>query len=66
MIIDLKDGFLMKLIDFGAAIKFAPNQKLEEPRGTAFYIAPEVISSKYDNMCDLWSVGVMLYFILSG
>ena len=56
----------MKLIDFGAAIKFAPNQKLEEPRGTAFYIAPEVISSKYDNMCDLWSVGVMLYFILSG
>ena len=34
--------------------------------GTPYYIAPEVIKKSYDEKCDLWSAGVIMFIILSG
>ena len=34
--------------------------------GTRYYIAAEVLTRRYDNECDLWSIGVIMYVLLCG
>jgi calcium-dependent protein kinase len=56
----------IKLIDFGAAVKVHPGNFIKGPIGTAYYIAPEVIKGSYNEKCDLWSSGVILFILLAG
>ena len=56
----------VKLIDFGTAKIFDVGNKQKALVGSSYYIAPEVIRGKYDEECDLWSVGVIMYMMLIG
>ena len=58
----------LKLIDFGFACYF-PNQgkKMKEFLGTPIYTAPEILKHElYDEKCDIWSVGIILFNCLTG
>ena len=59
-----KEGVL-KIADFGTS-KFFYKNKMTATHGTPYYIAPEVLDGSYDEKCDVWSVGVILYILLSG
>lgn len=56
----------IKIIDFGTATEFKQGVYLTEKVGSPYYVAPDVLDLKYNEKCDLWSCGVMLYTLLSG
>ena len=56
----------IKVIDFGMSKRFDSKHFMSEKVGTAYYISPEVLNGKYDEKCDIWSAGVILYIIICG
>jgi calcium-dependent protein kinase len=57
----------IKVIDLGIAYAFKPGELIQHKVGTVHYMAPEIESGKgYTEVCDLWSIGVIMYMLLVG
>lgn len=61
------DQMFVKLADFSLAILKKPDENLQCVCGTLSYMSPEVLDDKiYGQAADNWSMGVILYQLLSG
>lgn len=57
----------IKVIDFGTAKKIDPEAGIKGLKGTPYYVAPEIIQQvNYNEKCDIWSIGVIMYILLTG
>ena len=57
--------YYVKLIDFGTCLKGAQQEKAFI--GSSYYVAPEIVySNYYSSKCDIWSLGVVLYMLITG
>ena len=56
---------IIKLGDFGCSVLIKENNS--EKMGSLFYSAPEILQDlKYDERCDLWSLGITLFELYFG
>lgn len=60
------DSNSLRISDFGLSCMFEPGQYLTAQVGTTAYMAPQVLDHEYDEACDVWSCGVILYVLLCG
>lgn len=72
---DAKDGSsVLKMIDFGTALRVKDNELVKGRAGTLLYSAPELFSSQYRRgrtgnvlkASDMWSLGVLLFVMVCG
>ena len=70
----------VKVVDFGIGKIFDPSltnlqndiktefkiKKMDSQIGTMYFMSPEIIKGSYNEKCDIWSLGVILYFLLCG
>ena len=61
-----ENDFIIKLADFGLVTTDLKNTKIATYAGTPFYMAPEIEKGKYNDKCDLYSLGIILYQLKTG
>jgi calcium-dependent protein kinase len=63
-----EDFATMKIIDFGLAKQLDQGCFMTTRIGTPYYVSPEVLKgdAPYDIRCDLWSCGIIVFFMLHG
>ncbi|CAD8111539.1 unnamed protein product [Paramecium sonneborni] len=61
----ITENNVVKIADFGFAKYFTQGDILTSYCGTPATMAPEVLNQeKYDYKCDIWSLGVILYYMI--
>ncbi|KAJ1297797.1 hypothetical protein BS78_01G404900 [Paspalum vaginatum] len=67
LLVENSENSLLKIADFGFAKFLQPFDLAETLCGSPLYMAPEVMQAqKYDAKADLWSVGIILYQLVTG
>jgi calcium-dependent protein kinase len=56
----------LKVIDFGLSTRYESGQMMATKAGTPYYVAPQVLAGKYDELSDVWSCGVSMFIVLCG
>lgn len=56
----------VKIADFGSSAFMDPYGHLTDFCGSPYYVAPEVLSQCYNEKCDMWSLGILMYVLLTG
>lgn len=59
----------LRLIDFGLSHIYSKkdlNSLLSSSVGSPYFMAPEVLNECYNSKCDIWSLGVLFYFLIAG
>ena len=62
---DKNDFPRVKICDFGTSKIFEKGSTQRKAVGSPYYTAPEVLQKNYNEKCDIWSCGVILYILLS-
>ncbi|XP_011090473.1 calcium-dependent protein kinase 17 [Sesamum indicum] len=66
LLLNKEESAPLKATDFGLSVFYKDGEIFKDIVGSAYYIAPEVLKRKYGPEVDIWSIGVMLYILLSG
>ena len=62
-----KTDFIIKICDFGLTTDLGNATQFDKTNaGTPNYRAPEVETGEYNNICDLYSIGIILYMLKTG
>jgi len=57
----------IKIVDYGLSKIFSPNCKCNDSYGTLVFVAHEVLlGNNYDYSIDVWSLGVILCYMITG
>ena len=67
MLTEASDKGQIKIMDFGLSKILGKKEKAVDGFGTLTFVSPEVLIRKpYNKEIDIWSIGVILYLMLSG
>ena len=61
-----ENDFIIKLADFGISTDLKTTTQTASKIGTPVYMAPEIEKGKYNDKCDLYSLGIILYQLKTG
>jgi calcium-dependent protein kinase len=66
LLLSQENNLTVKVADFGSSCIIHSESSIQGCFGSAYYIAPEVLTNNYDEKCDIWSLGIIMYILLTG